>query len=256
MNAVPGTWVLLRGLAREARHWEDFPAHVQQAFPDARILAPDLPGNGLRCAERSPANVPDMVEAYRDTIRGELGNAPFGLIGLSLGGMIAAEWALRHPAEVAAAVLINSSARPTGQVWQRLRPRVWPLVVHFMWGSSFEMRERAALRMTSTRRTEDADLIARWAAHARECPMTRVNRMRQLLAATRFRLPPAPPPAPVLVLASATDGMVDPACSQALAEAWHTDFALHPVAGHDLPLDDPAWVANTVRDWCARRFTA
>ena len=36
------TWVLLRGLAREHRHWEDFPEKLQQCFPDAQIITPNL----------------------------------------------------------------------------------------------------------------------------------------------------------------------------------------------------------------------
>ena len=34
-----------------------------------------------------------------------------------------------------------------------------------------------------------------------------------------------------------------------LAAQWATAFAEHPTAGHDLPLDDGAWVARQVGDW-------
>jgi len=54
----------------------------------------------------------------------------------------------------------------------------------------------------------------------------------------------------VLVLTSAHDGLVDTRCSLALARAWRCDIESHPWAGHDLPLDDAAWVIDQVR----RRF--
>ncbi|MBK7793953.1 MAG: hypothetical protein IPJ62_16665, partial [Betaproteobacteria bacterium] len=57
------------------------------------------------------------------------------------------------------------------------------------------------------------------------------------------------PAAGVLILASANDALVDPRCSQALAEAWRATIAVHPKAGHDLPLDDGPWVAEQVARW-------
>jgi hypothetical protein len=40
-----------------------------------------------------------------------------------------------------------------------------------------------------------------------------------------------------------------------LAARWLVDFALHPAAGHDLPLDDQAWVLARVHDWLASKET-
>jgi predicted alpha/beta hydrolase family esterase len=53
------------------------------------------------------------------------------------------------------------------------------------------------------------------------------------------------------VLVSAADGLVDPRCSQRLAQAWGAPMRKHPTAGHDLPLDDGAWVAREVAAWLA-----
>jgi len=77
------------------------------------------------------------------------------------------------------------------------------------------------------------------------------NAMRQLLAAARFRAPEVAPPAPLLVLCSRGDRLVDPQCSIRLAAAWNARLAVHPTAGHDLPLDDGPWVAARVREWTA-----
>jgi hypothetical protein len=38
------------------------------------------------------------------------------------------------------------------------------------------------------------------------------------------------------------DVLVSPQCSATLAHRWQVELRIHPDAGHDLPLDDPAWV--------------
>jgi pimeloyl-ACP methyl ester carboxylesterase len=55
--------------------------------------------------------------------------------------------------------------------------------------------------------------------------------------------------APVLVLHSAGDRMVAPSCSKRIAAALRARLAVHPSAGHDLTLDDPAWCAAQIDAW-------
>ena len=117
--------------------------------------------------------------------------------------------------------------------------------------------EREILAMTSHHPSvPPAELLPQWSAWRRSRPMTKANVLRQLRAAAAFRAPEAPPGMPVLVLASTRDGLVNPACSIRMADAWHAELALHPTAGHDLPLDDPQWVVHTTRSWMERQVPA
>ena len=249
-------WVLLRGLMREARHWGTFPSQLQQAFPDATIITPDLPGNGSRWRERSPTRIEDMVEHCRATLR-ELGHTPpYHLLALSLGGMVAKCWSEAHPEEVPAMVLISTSMRPYSPFYQRLRPANYAALLRMAFESDPARREETILRLTSrlTTRLTSArgaapDLLTEWSSYARECPVSRANALRQLLAAARFRADGAPVATRVLLLASSGDRLVNPQCSHALAHAWVVKLAGHTQAGHDVPLDDPAWVLQQVRDW-------
>lgn len=239
------TWVLLRGLAREARHWGDFPQRLRAALPDGdRVLALDLPGNGSRWRERSPATVTGMVAAARAQVHGE---GPFVLVALSLGGMVALEWAASAPEEAEGCVLINSSLGAFSPFWQRLRPGCYVPLLRALLAGPREARERAIYRLTSNLPVR-ADVLAQWTAHARSHPVTAANVLRQLLAAARFRAP-ARVEAPTLVLASRGDRLVSAACSRALAAAWSLPLAEHPSAGHDLPLDDPQWIVEQVLRW-------
>ncbi|HXF46085.1 MAG TPA: alpha/beta hydrolase [Burkholderiaceae bacterium] len=248
------TWVFLRGLTRESRHWGDFIATFEATLPGARVLTPDLPGNGRRRDLRSPLEVPALAASCRAQAALPPGTRTY-LLGLSLGAMAAVAWAQQHPHEVAGCVLINTSVRPFCPFYRRLRPTAYPLALRALCGGDEAMTERAVLRLTSRgvdgNGVPTAAVLPAWIAYRRDSPVARANAVRQLIAAARFRAPPAPPACPVLVLASAADRLVDVRCSRALALAWRARYAEHPSAGHDLPLDDGPWVAQRVRDWVA-----
>jgi len=252
--APTSTWVLLRGLTRESAHWgegpEDFPATLQRALPEARPVLLDLPGNGRFNALRSPSRVEDMVSACRAEMTRQRVAGPVHLLAMSLGAMVAIEWARQAPQELGACVLINTSVRPFSPPHHRLRPGNLPLLLRRLLGpGSPRDLERTVLQLTS-HRDHDADgVLDHFVGIRQQRPVSRVNALRQLLAAARYRAPTQAPPVPVLLLASTRDRLVDSRCSQALARAWGCPLKQHPCAGHDLPLDDPAWVARQVRDW-------
>ena len=240
-------WVLLRGLSREARHWGEFPAQLRAAVGAERVLAVDLPGNGALSAQRSPTTVAEMVEHVRQSLR-HAAPAAYHVLGLSLGGMVAIEWASRHRQELAGCVLLNSSVRPFGAFYERLRPRNYVGLLRLALVERDAChREAAILRLTSS--APPAQLAALWARYSAEQPVTRANVGRQLVAAARYRAPAQAPLVPMLVLAGAADRLVDPACSLALAARWRLPVRVHPSAGHDLALDDGAWVCGEVRQW-------
>jgi hypothetical protein len=86
-------------------------------------------------------------------------------------------------------------------------------------------------------------------SYRQQCPVSRANALRQLIAAARYRAPTHEPATGILLLGSTHDALVNSLCSKALAEAWQVPLALHPTAGHDLPLDDPQWVAREIGEW-------
>lgn len=244
------TWVLLRGLTRESRHWDSFPAVLQDEFPAARIVALDLPGNG----RLNHLDSPTAIEAMAAHCRAELvrrGLAPpYRLLAMSLGAMVAVAWAAEQPHEIEACVLINTSLRAFSPFYQRLRPAACAVLSKLaLFGGSDDEWERSILRLTSRHAAFPGQVLERWVAWRRECPVSRQNALRQLLAATRYRAPGLKPVPKMLVLASPNDALVDVRCSRQLARHWQCDIVEHPSAGHDLPLDDPAWVAGQVGRW-------
>ncbi len=252
------TWIFLRGLTREARHWGDFPTRFRVAFTDTLapgdILTPDLPGNGRSFKELSPNRIEDMVEACRAELRLAGKAPPYHLLALSLGGMVAVSWASRYPEECRAAVLLSTSLRPYNPFHQRLRPGAWPILLRLL-PAGPEARERLILQLTSANAEARQAVLPDWSLWIRECPVSRRNALRQLFAAARFSASEKPA-VPLLFLAGAGDRMVDPRCAQDLAQAWGAAFRLHPSAGHDLPLDAGDWVARETQAWLAAQPAA
>ena len=237
-------WILLRGLAREQAHWGDFPKALARAMQDDRFHAVDLPGTGVRFRESSPWSISKIRQEVEKQVQHI--PRPYGLIALSLGGMVALDWAQSATeGTIQRLVLINTSCG-LSMPWHRMRPSALPSIVRLLTRRELFDREAGILSLTSSRPVATAT-AKRWYSIQRQRPVSRMNAVRQLTAAARFR-PAARRPLPdALVLASQGDRIVDWRCSQAVTERWQWTLQVHPSAGHDLPLDEPQWVVDQIR---------
>ncbi|MDX1805292.1 MAG: alpha/beta hydrolase [Alcanivorax sp.] len=242
------TWLLLRGLVREKRHWEDFPVRLQAALPQDRVILLDLPGNGELYQQDSPAHVEAMVASVRDQLRERGVQGPFHVVALSLGAMMAVQWLSQAPEDVAFAALINTSASRFSPFWQRLRAANYGrLLRDAVFNRDPLRKELTILEITSNLNDEEflQVLAEKWAGYARQYPVSLINSLRQLWAAARYRAPASlPEQVPVQIISAGGDRLVSPKCSQSLAKAWQLPIKVHPQAGHDLPLDAPQWLIN------------
>lgn len=244
----PATWVLLRGLTREAGHWGHFVPLLRKAVAPHGVVTPDLSGNGQRWTERSAATVPALMEAVRAELAEQGIPPPYRLLGMSLGAMVCVAWAEAHAEEVDAMVLVNTSLRPFSAFYERLLPRAW-LPLARMLSAAPEAAEQAVLALTSRNNFSEAaraQLIAQWVDLRQRHPVSRASALNQLLAAARYRAPWVAPAIPVLVVGTHGDQLVSPRCSESLARHWRVPLMQHGDAGHDLPLDAADWLAAQV----------
>ncbi len=252
------TWVLLRGLTRESGHWGSFPLQMARGLQatqgSVRVLTLDLAGNGNRCREKSPTDIGEMVEDLRAQLRQAGVDGPVHVLALSLGGMVAAEWAQRYPAELAAAVLVSTSMKPFSPFFRRLRPTNYlTLVAMSLARFAARWRERHVLQLTSQLMSHSEEVLDAWVKLHRQHPVSGLNVLRQLWAAMNYRASRARPRVPMLLLCGQGDMLVDWRCSQAVSRGWGLPLRMHTRAGHDIPLDDPDWVVRAVGDWLAKR---
>ncbi|HSC67562.1 MAG TPA: alpha/beta hydrolase [Cellvibrio sp.] len=244
-------FVLLRGLAREAAHWLDFPVRLHEALGGAcQLHLIDFPGCGTHLKAAALTSVEAMTEHARAELVDVLGarHEPVLVVGISMGGMVALDWAQRFPDEVRGLVLINSSAGDQ-PVWWRLRPRALPAIL-FAFISGVKSREARVLSIVSNNRADYAQHLNQWLHIQQQRPVTRATIATMLRAAARFR-PQAQCKVDGLLLASEQDRMVSVRASDALARQFGWPIHHHPQAGHDLPLDDPHWVSAKIAAWCA-----
>jgi pimeloyl-ACP methyl ester carboxylesterase len=110
-------------------------------------------------------------------------------------------------------------------------------------------RERAILQATTSGRTPIDDVAREYSRFSLDLPTFRHTGLSQLFAASRLKLKPGMP-VPLLVLNALGDRLVDPRCSEKVASFFNAPLISHPWAGHDVPLEDPEWVATQVNEWC------
>ena len=182
------------------------------------------------------SELPDLAAFYGNTTQG------------TLGGMVAMDWAAAYPSDFGRVVLVNTSAGNLAAPWERMDLAIVPQLVAAARSDDLARRERIVLGFTS-RLAPDLDRVAEtWAGYAKDRPLRVETLLRQIFAATRFRAPKSLG-VRALVVAGARDPLAHPVCAERLAAHFHAPLAVHPGAGHDLPLDDGPWLAETVRSW-------
>lgn len=234
--------LLVRGLMRQQRHWGTFKPLLQAALPNP-VLSLDFAGCGELYLQRSPCS----INALRQSLRQQLLGMPqfsgkVHLLAISLGGMLALDWALSYPQEVASLTLINSSARPLSPFYRRLNWRRYPRIVRCLFSCAAK-REQLILALTINNTAIHQTILPDWLRWHAQCPVSTANALRQLWAASRFTIT-AKPQCPLTLISSAKDRLVSPECSADLARHWQTQHIQHPWAGHDLPLDDAPWLVQ------------
>lgn len=239
--------ILLRGLAREAAHWMQFPEQLQSALGEGyQIHCIDFPGCGSRYRQTALDSVPAMTDYARVQLAAQKINGPVHVIGISMGGMIALNWAQRFPEQLASVTLINSSAGDQPLPW-RLRPRAWLSVIAALLLPT-GWRERLVLRNVSNNRAGFAAHLQQWLHIQQQRPVTRTTILTMLSAAARFRPQPSCN-VNGLIIASEGDQFVSCKASNDLAQRFQWPLKLHASAGHDIPMDEPEWLCANLAGW-------
>jgi len=228
----PGV-VLVHGLGSCG---EDWPFQVERWQRHYRLVAPDLRGHGQSAPIRAPVTVADLADDVAAIVQAA-DVAPAHVVGLSLGGMVAQELALRHPELVRSLVLVNTFCRLRVRGW-RDRRRIWArtlalrlLPMSFVARSTarrlFPQPEDAELYRAAVERLRGNDRRSIWLAwqairHHDTCD--RLEHMR----------------VPTLVVHGEEDTTVSYVDCQVLAQRIPgAQLKTIPNSGHATPLDAP-----------------
>ena len=100
--------VFLHGLGSNSRAWSlQLPDFMDAGF---RVLAPDFPGFGCSAAPNGHAGIPQFSQRLSQWFQ-EIGLESAAIVGLSLGGVVALQFALDYPELVTKLVLVSAFAR-------------------------------------------------------------------------------------------------------------------------------------------------
>ena len=255
MNSELGkNWLLLRGLARESAHWGDFIPLLQAAFPNANVTVLDLPGTGRFHKEVTPHTIKDITDTVRRHALDEgYLQQPVTILAFSLGAMVAWEWMRNYPDDICGASLINTSFADLSPFYYRLRWQSYGKFAALVMKRDVRNRETAILQLVSNRRDQDERISQAWEKIQNQRPISLKNSFRQIIAAASYRLGDQKPRQPILLLNGTGDRLVAPICSETIHKKWHLELRRHPWGGHDLTLDDEAWVALQLKDWALSR---
>jgi pimeloyl-ACP methyl ester carboxylesterase len=249
-NSVGHHWLLLRGLCRETAHWGSFPDLLQLSYPEATISSIDLPGTGRYYQGQSPDSIEAITAEVRDqALAAGLLAQPVTVLALSMGAMVAWEWLQRHPQEIAAAALVNTSFAGLSPFYRRMRWQSYRQFLGLLLERDLYKRELAIIKLVSNREDHYLETAKAWTAIQQIRPISLSNCLNQLKAAAQYVPVNRKPEAGLLILNGRGDRLVAPVCSEAIHHKWQIDISKHTWAGHDLCLDDGAWVANRLKHW-------
>jgi 3-oxoadipate enol-lactonase len=208
-----------------------------------------------RGSARSSGTSPATMGALADDatrLLTDLGIGRAHVYGLSMGGMVAQELALRRPERVQG--LILGATTPGGP----FAPRLGPLeIFSIARGGLAERSLRAPLLFSSRFRREQPERVTELVRHFTRHRSSDKTIGAQTLASARFdtlmrlgRLR-----APTLVMHGERDDLVPLAASRLLAARIpDAELAIVPGAGHAYALEAPRESLDLLLDWRDRRF--
>jgi pimeloyl-[acyl-carrier protein] methyl ester esterase len=246
-------WLLLRGLMREADHWGEFSEQLRSVPGVGRVICLDLPGIGTEQSKFFFPTVKQALEDLRSRFKNHEHdkNEDWGILGVSLGAMIAMQWVHDYPEDFKKIVVMNSSSRDF-PIWKRLTFPSMKVILELFLEKDISLREKKIIDLTSNLRKNDLKLIDSWVKIANKNTLpsgfSKITAINQLAAAAQFKLPEKIK-IPMLVLASRADRMVNYECSKVIAKKYKAPIQIHPTAGHDIAVDDSAWVVEQVSNW-------
>ncbi len=122
--------VLLHGTASSLHTWN---AWSQDLTADYRVIRPDLPGSGLSApAQNGQYEAEDDVRFLKHFLETRPSAGPVHLVGSSLGGRIAWEYALSYPDQVKSLTLINALGYPQESWPPGIQMAQWPVFDQLM----------------------------------------------------------------------------------------------------------------------------
>lgn len=224
--------LLIMGMSFSSRAWDPLPVRLAEAY---RVVLFDNRGTGRSTLHRRPFRIRHLAEDAAAVLEAA-GLESAHVFGISMGGMVALELALRHEARVRSLILGATCAG-----WLRSRKLSLRTLARMFVASLLGRRAELLPPLFVSREhlARDPEGFARWHAGVeRSGPLTSLLQTIAIaLHATEARLSRIR--VPTLVIGGDRDLLIPPENSARLAEVLRAERVVLPGAGHCFPVECP-----------------
>lgn len=239
--------LLIRGLARSSSYWLEFRDILERT---RRLIVLDNRGVGRSDTPPAPWTTADMADDVALVLH-ESGVQRADVLGISLGGMVAQQLALRHPHRVRRLILCCTT--PGGRDATKISPRAaWALVRAASMPFEEGLRASAPWVLSAEALAHRPEIVDIWIAIAASEPRSRTGVLAQLVAAAGHDASSLLHHIdhPTLVATGDADRLIAPANSELLAKRIpNASLRTLRGAGHDFPTERPDETARLVLDF-------
>ena len=246
-QATGQTFMLSHALGCDLRMWDELARHL--VAQGHRVLRYDQRGHGRSDTPAGPYTMAELADDAAGLID-ELALGPVVWIGLSMGGMVGQELALRHPQLVKALVLANTTSSYPAEAQAG-----WTQRIACIREGGLEAIVDGALQRWFHEgfRAAHPEVVALWRSRVLACREAGYIACCEAISRidTTARLPGIP--CPTLVIAGELDAGTPPAFAERIAAGIPAArLVVLAEASHLSVLEQPAAFMACVDDWLAR----
>lgn len=214
--------------------------------PRARVLVPDFRAHGRSDVPGEEWSVGDLADDLAAMLD-QLGVGPVLLAGFSMGGMMAVEFAVRHPDRLTGLVMIGSSASAE-DVMRRVEIASLAKLISLTGAPHFLPEESSKATFSKTYRKKHPEEVRRWEGVVRAMSpaaltqaLHAVGRRRHLLGQIdQVRVP-------LTIVTGEDDRVVRPKLSEMIHRRVPSSRLVRiPGAGHAVPTERPEEIAPLI----------
>jgi len=250
------TFILLRGLGRQAEHWGDFPSLLEGQLNDnysVRVINSDLPGVGKSLDLESTWSLSKNIQILEESLKHCFqNNEKVILVGLSFGAMCALQWLSLSPDKIHSVILLNSSAADLSPWYKRIRPyALHKTILSRLLRFNLKRSEKELMKVLVTSSEAVDENIDEYHKIALKKEIPIQSSFKQLIMAMTYKIEQSLDNSEhaKLILNSTQDRFVDSSCSERIHHKLkNSRLLVNHESGHDLCLEQPDWVISKIRN--------